>query len=153
ELCWSTLPAVLISVIKQPMKLRCARLAILAASLLAPTRLIAAHIPPPGIAIPEEDRKDLTAGAAALRGQIDALSRELAGKPSLLALLPDVEIYHKAVDWALRYDEFFEPKQVPFAKALLQQGTERANQLRAGKAPWLESTGLVVRAYRSELDG
>jgi pimeloyl-ACP methyl ester carboxylesterase len=63
-----------------------------------------------------------------------------------------VEIFHKAVDWALRYDEFFDPKQVEFARKLLLQGSERLAQLRSGQSPWLEATGLVVRAYRSKLD-
>src|ERR1043166_7278433 len=113
----------------------------------------APHIPPPGIAIPDADRQELTAGAAALRKEIDTLNQELAGKTSLVALVPDVEIYHKAVDWALRYDEFFDLKQVAYAKVLLRQGSERATQLRAGHAPWLESTGVVLRAYRSRIDG
>src|SRR6266850_716093 len=111
------------------------------------------RLSPPGITIPDTDRQELSAGVAALRKDIDALTVELTTKPRLLELLPDIEIFHKAVDWALRYDEFFEAKQVPFAKTLLQQGSERAKQLRAGQTPWLQATGLVVRGYRSKLDG
>ena len=58
-----------------------------------------------------------------------------------LSLLPDVEVFHKAVDWALRYDEFFDPKQITFAKTVLRQGRERAAQLSSGQAPWLNATG------------
>src|SRR5437867_1153526 len=112
----------------------------------------ATRLPPAGISIAESDRNELTAGAAELRRDIDALVRELARKPSLAAVLPDVEIFHKAVDWALRYDEFFDAKQVAFARTLLQQGHERVKQLRSGQAPWLQSTGLVVRGYGSKLD-
>src|SRR2546426_7687781 len=111
------------------------------------------RLPPPGLSIAEADRTRLAAGAGALRNEIDALARDLADKSSLVALLPDVEIFHKAVDWALRYDEFFDLKQVAFANTLLEQGRERAKQLRAGQTPWLQSTGLVVRGYHSKLDG
>src|SRR2546422_8243650 len=87
----------------------------------AQTRAPAANrLPPPGITIPEAERDELVAGAAALRKEIDSLKKELAGKPAPLTLLPDIEIFHKAVDWALRYDEFFDPKQVAFAKTLLR---------------------------------
>jgi hypothetical protein len=53
----------------------------------------------------------------------------------------------------LRYDEFFEGKQTAFAKKLLQQGHDRVQQLQNGQAPWLSASGLVVRGYRSKLDG
>lgn len=111
------------------------------------------HIPPPGIALADAERTELIAGAAALRGEIDTLTLLLATDPILAARLPDVEIFHKAVDWALRYNEFFSPKEVAFARTLLEQGRERASQLRARKTPWLDATGLVVRGYRSKLDG
>ena len=113
----------------------------------------AKRMPPAGIAIPDADRAALTAGAAALGQEIASLRTALAARPPLLARLPDVEVFHKAVDWALRYDEVFDVKQVAFAKTLLQQGTGRAQQLRAGKAPWLDATGLIVRGYRSQIDG
>jgi hypothetical protein len=110
------------------------------------------RIPPPGAKIPKGDREELEAGVAVLGKAIDSLRGSLRGKPSQLELLPDVEIYHKAVDWALRYDEIFNVKEVPTARMLLKQGLERANQLAAGKAPWTTATGLVVRGYRSRID-
>jgi hypothetical protein len=112
----------------------------------------AKRLPPAGVAIPEAARQELTAGIAALATEIEGLRTALAKKPSLLSLLPDVEIYHKAVDWALRYDEFFDVKQMDFARHLLTVGRERAAALRDGKAPWLEATGQVIRGYRSKLD-
>ena len=69
------------------------------------------------------------------------------------ALLPDVEIFLKAVDWPLRYNEFFNVNQVGTAKALLKEGLARAEALRSGQAPWTTATGLVVRGYRSRIDG
>jgi hypothetical protein len=106
------------------------------------------RVPPPGIAIAEKDRAELRAGADALAQEINLL------RPSRQReLLPDVEIYHKAVDWALRYDEFYRSNEVGLARALLKQGTERAKQLRDGKPAWLTATGLVVRGYLSKIDG
>ena len=112
-------------------------------------------LPPPGIEISTADRTELTQGAAALRQEIDALARRLAVPSSsrLATLLPDVEVYHKAVDWALRYNEFFDPKQVGIARQLLATGHERASALGRGEAPWLDATGLIVRGHRSPLDG
>ncbi len=112
----------------------------------------AKRLPPAGIAIAEKDRAELTAGVAALRTDIDALTRELAKNPRLNTLVPDVEVLHKAVDWPLRYDEFFDLKQVDTARKLLALGRERVAQLRAGAAPWTEATGQVIRGYRSKLD-
>src|SRR5207237_4538653 len=70
------------------------------------------RLPPAGISISDADRQELTAGAASLDKEIEGLRKDL--KPSLLPLLPDVEIFHKAVDWASRYDEFFDSKQPAF---------------------------------------
>ncbi len=111
------------------------------------------RIPPPGIKISDPDRAELTEGVAKLGKEIDALRGELKSKPALLELLPDVEIYHKAVDWALRYDEFFKTNDTRSARALLALGAERAQSLRDGAAPWLSATGLVVRGYVSRIDG
>jgi pimeloyl-ACP methyl ester carboxylesterase len=110
-------------------------------------------VPPPGIAVPDADRAELQAGADALEKQIDELRTALKGKPALLGLLPDVQVYHKAVDWALRYNEFFNAREIPVARALLKQGMDRAAQLREGKPAWPTQTGLVVRAYVSKIDG
>src|SRR5688572_9869403 len=112
----------------------------------------ARRLPPAGVAIPDAARIELTAGAASLRKTLDALTAVIINDARRTALLPDIEIYHKAVDWALRYDEFFDVKQVEVARHLLAVGQDRAAQLRGGKAPWTESTGLIVRGYRSRLD-
>lgn len=110
------------------------------------------QLPPPGVAIPEKDRAELTAGTAELGKEIAALkAAKLA--PVQEALLPDVEIFHKAVDWALRYNEFYNVKEVATAQALLKEGKSRAAALREGKAPWTTRTGPVARGYRSIIDG
>ncbi len=111
------------------------------------------RIPPPGVAVPDDVRKELQAGVEELAKAIDAARIANQRKPALLDLLPDVEVYHKAVDWALRYNEFFNAREFPAARRLLQQGLDRAKQLQAGQTPWATATGLVVRGYRSKIDG
>jgi hypothetical protein len=125
-----------------------AALAADAATTNAPSR-----VPPIGIKITTADRAELSSGAAELGKEIDALRRELISTPRLLELLPDVQVFHKAVGWALRYDEFYRPNEVGIARGLLKQGLQRAQQLRNGEAPWLTATGLVVRGYVSKIDG
>ncbi len=110
------------------------------------------QFPPKGVEIPEKDRAELTAGAAELGKEIAAL-KSAKLKPEFAALLPDVEVFHKAVDWALRYDEFYNVKEVATARTLLAEGMSRAKSLREGKAPWTTQTGPVVRGYRSRIDG
>src|SRR5207302_750268 len=111
------------------------------------------RIPPPEIRIPDSDRAELEAAAGELGREIETLRGELKSKPALFDLLPDVEIYHKAVDWALRYDEFYKSNETQAARTLLQQGMERAKALRGGWAPWTNASGLVVRGYASKIDG
>src|SRR5438876_1292265 len=82
------------------------------------------RIPPPGIAVPDGDKAELSAGVEALGKEIEAIRVELQGKPAL-ALLPDVQVYHKAVDWALRYNEIFNVKEIAAAKDVLQVGLYR----------------------------
>jgi Prolyl oligopeptidase family len=109
-------------------------------------------IPPPGVAIAEEARAALSSEAARLAAGIEALRDRLADQPALVHL-PDVEVFHKAVDWALRYDGFHDVKQADWARAQLKAGFERLDQLAKGGTPWLEQTGLVVRGYVSRIDG
>ncbi len=109
-------------------------------------------IPPPGIAISAADHAELTTAAAALGTEIQALSSKLAKEPHLLALLPDVEIFRKAVSWSLADNTLYSPQEIATAKHLLAEGHDRAKQLAQRHAPWLKATGLIVRGYRSKLD-
>jgi dienelactone hydrolase len=103
------------------------------------------QIPPPGVQIPPADRTELEAG-------VKQLAQEIGSIKEHGDLLPDVQIYHKAVDWALRHDEFFNVKEVGTARDLLKTGMARAKELRDGKPSWTTATGLVPRGYRSRID-
>jgi hypothetical protein len=110
-------------------------------------------VPPPGIRLADNDRQALEQSLNELARQVDLLRGSLKTKPDLLALLPDVLIYDKAVRSALAHDEFFNLKEIATAKKLVDQGLARAAQLREGKAPWNTASGLVVRGYVSKIDG
>jgi len=111
------------------------------------------YAPPPGIAVPDETRAGLERDANRLASEIAELRGSLKDRPKLLERLPDVEIFHKAVDWPLRYGEFFRSNEFSQARTLLRQGLERAEALKNGQTPWTIATGLVVRAYISRIDG
>ena len=129
---------------------------LLAVALLTLGSLHAAEIkriPPPGIAVSEADRAELQTGIDALTKEIDRLRKDFAGKHEVIEQIADVEIFHKSADWALRYDEFFNEKQIAVAKAHLAIGMQRAKELREGQPSWNSATGLVVRGYTSWIDG
>jgi len=106
--------------------------------------------PPPGITVPAAEQ--LKERLQKLAGEINGLRTVLRGKPDLLALLPDVQVFHKAVHDALTYDEFFKPAEIEAAREQLSIGLERAAQLRELNPKWTTNTGALVRAYKSRID-
>ena len=78
------------------------------------------RVPKVGIEVPADDRKALEDGLAKLEAAIE----QLKGKkdPKVAGLLPDVQIFHKAVRDALKYQEFFDAKDIPKAKHQLEEG-------------------------------
>jgi hypothetical protein len=109
--------------------------------------------PDAGVAIPEPDRQALISATAELAKDIETFRSQNLANAKAMELLPDVEIFEKAVDWALRYDEFMNVKQVESAKRALTEGASRLLALKEGKMPWLESGGPVLRGYVSKIDG
>jgi pimeloyl-ACP methyl ester carboxylesterase len=109
-------------------------------------------IPPVGIEVPAEERAALEKGLAELKALMLAAEKAQAKHPRLADLMPDLEVYWKAVDWALRYREVHKPAELKAAHELLAEGKERAVQFQLGKTPWLQQKGLVVRGYRSKID-
>src|SRR2546423_1615757 len=66
-------------------------------------------VPRKGATISNDDRRMLEEGVSNLGNEIESLRSDLKDKPARLALLPDVQIFHNAVRYALRYDEIFNP--------------------------------------------
>lgn len=96
--------------------------------------------------------------AASLDDQLNTLDQQITdlrkrGDKRVNELLPDVQVYAKAVHDALQYNEFFDVKELDVADELLAEGQKRARDLAEGNAPWTTATGLVVRGYVSRIDG
>ncbi|MFT5125294.1 MAG: putative esterase [Verrucomicrobiales bacterium] len=97
---------------------------------------IARKLPPVGIEIPEDAR-------AALEKEFQALGETTCSDPDIL-------VYIKAVDSALVHNEFYKKGDEKVAMQLLARARERLEQK---NAPWRTAKGLVVRGYRSDIDG
>jgi len=106
-------------------------------------------IPQSGVEVPADKKAKLEAGLAEFKALIDALRQK---DEKSRDLLPDVEIFYRAVHDGLVYKEFLEAKEIDQAFDLLEQGKKRAADLADGKAPWTTQTGLVVRGFVSRLD-
>src|SRR6187397_2263786 len=116
------------------MILRCVCLCVLlSASALAQIRETN-RVPPIGIPISADDR-----------GALSVRLKEFESELKKVSATPDVQIFHKAVDWALRYEEFFRSNEIAAAHKLIEQGIERAKAVAQGQRPWTTATGLVVR--------
>ena len=88
--------------------------------------------------------KSLAAPAARVCRQGTATLARPSGRRS--------RIYPKAVEFALRYDEFYQTRDAATAGKLLAAGGDRLDELAAGRRPWTTARGLVVRGYTSRLD-
>jgi hypothetical protein len=83
--------------------------------------------------------------------EIGALLKGVKADPDVLA---DVEVYAKAGHFILEFPQtFFTQEGIDQALAVLDQGIERAKQLKAGNKPWLEGKGRKILGHRSALDG
>src|ERR1035441_10720770 len=82
--------------------------------------------------------------------QLDGKIRELRSTKANDGLLVDVEIYAEAARWKMSYpEEFFRQASVADTLSVLDQGIERAAQLKAGKSPWITQKARRRRPRRS----
>jgi hypothetical protein len=110
-----------------------------------PISTIERVLPPAGLEIPADVRGRLATRLAATRAKLEALQDN--------ELKPDVEIFTKAVELALVHREFYVERDFAKADWALDQANQRLDSLTKGEAPWTKATGLVVRGYRSSIDG
>jgi pimeloyl-ACP methyl ester carboxylesterase len=83
-----------------------------------------------------------------------AMLRDLETRRVDPALLVDVALFHEAACWQMEFpEEFFRKESVPAALQVLEQGIERAAQLKEGRSPWTTQKGRLIRGYRSAVDG
>lgn len=112
----------------------------------------------------ESDAVAIRSGLADLQKAVGDLKKAKRDE----RLVADVEIYAKAVEWALRHDEFYlpkppadgsKPKTEPkskypqYALNAIKTGLKRAEELAAGKSSWTAQTGKSIRGYVSRVDG
>lgn len=112
-----------------------------------------AKSPPPGIVLAEKDKAELLAGGRKLQADLEALKKPGALPKEVAGYVPDVEIFAKALVWAIELNEIYHTKQVADARNLLKVGNERLAALKSGQTPWRTATGNVLRGYRSKIDG
>ena len=71
-------------------------------------------------------------------------------KPDLAA---DVDVFIKAVRYALEIGEFWNDKDIDKVRQLLDEGAKRLAALEKGDAYWTQQRGSVVRGFYSAIDG
>ena len=105
----------------------------------------------PKVFPPSTDQKaEIHKKLAELSARIAALGDKKADP----ALLADVQIYRKAVDYILRFpEEFFGANYAAETIAALDIGIGRALELEGGSSSWTRKTGNVVRGFVSRIDG
>jgi len=102
------------------------------------------RLPPAGIEIPSEVKAGLQRRLSDFKQQADPLIGH--------ELFADVEIFSKALRYALDLGEFYSEKDFAVAEKTIDQAFERLDQLKAGDSPWTVQRGLLVRGYRSSID-
>ncbi len=102
--------------------------------------------PPPIQPKPEE-----LALVKAKATEIDSLLNGVKADPDVIA---DAAIYAKAGHFLHEFPQtFFTQEGIDQALIVLNQGIERARQLKAGQKPWLDGKGRKVLGHVSPLDG
>ena len=77
------------------------------------------QVPPPGIEITDRERVQLADGLSHLNDAIQRLRQRDDARAN--ELLPDVEIFARAVDQALSFNGFFAPRDLESAWQLLEE--------------------------------
>ncbi|MDX1947329.1 MAG: alpha/beta hydrolase [Pirellulaceae bacterium] len=117
-------------------------LAFPAAAEIPPIHLV---LPPVGLEIPADVRMRLEGKLAATKKRLEVLREH--------PLAADVEVFTKGVEFALLHREFYVPKDFDKADWAFDEANKRLDALEKGDSPWTKATGLVVRGYRSSIDG
>jgi dienelactone hydrolase len=117
-------------------------------ALLAP--VLAAQAPPASTLYhpTSEERSQIERKIADLDAALRPLRARIADD-----LIVDAEVYLKAAQWILRFDEFYSKAYVGQTLTVLETGLQRARELATGDPGWTKRKGSLSRAYRSRVDG
>ena len=101
------------------------------------------RLPPEGIKVPDDQRSKIEKSCKTLMQKLSQIDHPQKA---------DIEIYAKAVSYALINGEFY--KKQDFAKALklLEEAHKKAELLSQGKTPWAKSKGIQLRGFYSAVD-
>jgi hypothetical protein len=126
---------------------------------LPPIPPIARLLPPEGEELPQEEKARLEERLAAIEKRLAPLRQARLARQERLSpllqdrLLPDVEIFTKAVRYAIDLHEFYNvEKDVAKAHKLLDEAEKRLSELERGTHSWTVGPGCVVRGYQSGID-
>ncbi len=106
------------------------------------------RLPPAGTALSADQRQQLQESWKKLDARIRETRPDVSDE-----LLPDVEVYSKTVRFALDFEEFYRPQDFANANKLLAAANQRLDELTHSQHSWTKQHGLVVRGYRSDVDG
>ena len=107
--------------------------------------IIERRLPPVGLVLPAENRERWEQGLADFSQRAEKL-----GDHERLA---DAEVFAKALRYAIDHREFYAEKELATGDKTLALALERLAFLEKGETPWAEADGLLVRGYRSAIDG
>jgi len=113
------------------------------ASLCPAIEPIPRKLPPPGIELSAAQRAEVAAAR-------DHVAERMVGIGEDQPRLVDVEIYHKAIAYALEFGEFYKPKDLEVVRSLVMAADRVADEIAVGKE---KKDGLRVCGYRSKIDG
>lgn len=123
----------------------------LAVGLLVAAVLPGQNFQPPKSHRPSPEKlKLIEARGRQLSRMVTALRRQGLADP----WLAELEIFHKAAQWIVEHDEFYQLAAGDWTLEVLDRGILRAQFAARGEFPWAQARGHAVsRAYRSRIDG
>ncbi len=104
---------------------------------------ITRRLPPPGIELTEAQRQEVAAARDHVAERLVGIS---AGHPRRT----DLEIFHKAIAYALEFGEFYREKDLDVVRSIVAAADQCADELEAGTET---RRGLRVCGFRSSIDG
>ena len=99
----------------------------------------------------ESEVQKLSTKLTALKEEVLKTKATVKGK-GFEKYVPDVEVFPTMLELTITSELGIEKKHKNLFLSLLDEGLQRAKQLRAGKTPWITKKGFVIRGYRSKLD-
>jgi pimeloyl-ACP methyl ester carboxylesterase len=106
--------------------------------------------------VPKEDEPRLLDGLTTLKKEVAILTQGDHDE----RLVDDVAIFAKGVEWCIRHNEFYKPRNgkgttayVKYCDSAIAEGLARAKQVASENSPWTKQVGSTIRAYTSKVDG